>query len=160
VLSGRAQQPYYKRRVPPDARAVLGQSSFTILLEGDPAGSPRQRAALLSSWSVANEQAEKTLANARLSQRQLTPQEQLGVAGAWEPTAPTAAHSPDTPDREELVAMLQAMESLGVVLPSPLAADWRPEPPAAQGKLIEQAAKRTRSGPLRVSIRPCSGLQA
>jgi len=141
VLRGRAQQPYYKRRVPPDVRAVLGQSSFTIRLEGDPAGSPRQRALLMSSWSVANEQTEKALANARLSQRELTPQEQLGVAGAWVPTAPIAAHSPDTTDREELVAVLQAMESLGVVLPSPLAADWRLEPPAAQGKLIQQAER-------------------
>ena len=113
VLGGRAQQLYYKRRVPPDLRVVLGQSSFTIRLEGDPAGSPRQRAALLSSWSVANEQAEKTLANARLSQRQLTPQEQLGVAGAWVPTAPIAAHSPDTTDREELVAMSRPWKALG-----------------------------------------------
>lgn len=123
MLRGRAQQPYYKHRVPPDARAVLGQSSFTILLEGDPAGSPRQRAALLSSWSVANEQAEKTLANARLSQRQLTPQEQLGVAGAWVPTAPTAAHSPDTTDRKELVAVLHSRpwKALG----SPSQAHWQ-----------------------------------
>lgn len=139
VLRGRAQQPYYKRRVPPDARAVLGQSSFTIRLEGDPTGSPRERAALLSSWSVANEQAEKALSDARLSQRQLTPQEQLGAAGAWAPAAPIDAHHPDTVDREELIAVLQMLTGLGVVLPNSVPADWRPPESSASGRLIEQA---------------------
>ena len=71
VLRGRAQVPYYKRRVPHDLRGVIGQSTITIKLQGDQGGSAKQRAALLSSWALANDQAEQQLTAARLSQRQL-----------------------------------------------------------------------------------------
>lgn len=141
VLRGRAQAPYYKRRVPPDLRSVIGQSTITTKLQGDQAGTPKQRAALLSSWALANDQAEQQLTAARLSQRQLTAPQQLGVAGVWAPTAPIDAHHPDTTDREELIAVLQALVGLGVVLPSAVPADWRPPEPSTPGQLIEAAER-------------------
>ena len=139
VLRGRSQAPYYKRRVPPDLRGVIGQSTITTRLQGDQAGTPKQRAALLSSWALANDQAEQQLTAARLSQRQLTPQEQLGAAGAWAPTAPIDAHHPDTNDRQELIGVLQTLVGLDVVLPNAVPAGWRPPEPSAPGRLIEAA---------------------
>lgn len=127
--------PYYKRQIPPALRGVVGRATFTIRLQGNPAGSPRDRQRFASSYSHADTQAEETLALARAGQRVLTPQEQLGAAGAWAQVA--GPQEPDPTDRSEVAAVLRAITTLGIVLPSPIPTDWAPGPVADEQALVD-----------------------
>jgi integrase len=125
VCRGASRQPYYKRRVPPALQAALGgRSTFTVRLEGDPAGTSRDRQRFAASYTRADAAAEEALALASGSRRVLTAQEQLGAAGAWAATA--GPQRTDPADRQEVVAVLQALEALELVLPSPIPPDWFP----------------------------------
>jgi len=139
VLRGSDRTPYYKRQIPPGLRPVVGASTFTVRLEGNPAGSPRDRQRFASSYARADAQAEESLALARAGQRVLTHQEQLGAAGAWAQAA--GPQHPDPTDRSEVAAVLRAITTLGIVLPSPISADWAPGPIANEQALVEEVRR-------------------
>jgi integrase len=138
LLRGAAAVPYYKRRVPPDLRETVGQSTLTIRLDG-----PMQAASMpgryspifLASYSRAHQQAEQRLAQARGQQRELSAIEQLGVAGAWAKQA--GPQGPDTVTAEEAAAILQAVGQLGLVLTLPVPRDWTADAASSHPALRE-----------------------
>jgi len=128
LVRGAAEVPYYKRRVPPDLRESVGQSTLTIRLEGPLQSSSRPgrySPIFLASYSRAHQQAEERIAQARGQQRELSAIEQLGVAGAWARQA--GPQGPDTVTAQEAAAILQAVGQLGLVLPLPVPQDWDTE---------------------------------
>lgn len=139
VLRGDGGIPYYKRQIPPALRGVIGRATFTVRLQGHPAGAPRDRQRFASSYAQADIQAEEALVLARSGQRALTPQEQLGAAGAWAQIA--GPQHPDIADRSEVAAVLRAITTLGIVLPNPIPPSWAPGPIADGLALVEAARK-------------------
>ena len=139
VLRGASAGPYYKRAVPRELRPVIGQATFTVKLQGSPAGGPRDRARFASSYARADAQAEDALMAARAGQRQLTPQQQLGVAGSWAKDA--GPQHPDSVDRSEVAAILTAASTLGIVLPCPIPPAWAPGPIADERAMVDAAVR-------------------
>jgi integrase len=81
--------------------------------------------AFFASYSRAHSEAERRIAEAQ-DQRRLSAHEVLGVAGHW---AQEAGPQPsDTTYPEETAFVLDALQSLGIVLPRPIPADWGPGP--------------------------------
>ena len=129
---------YYRRRLTAEQKAVLGgRSTLTFRLQGHPDGSAAQRRDFARSYAAADQAAEEKLAAAAAT-RSLTPQEQLGVAGA---ALQGERQHPDTVDRHELSAVLVALQRLNVVLPVPLPPDWRLGP-VADDRAVVDAAER------------------
>jgi integrase len=143
VLRGASGVAYYKRQIPMALRPTIGRATFTVKLQGHPAGSPRDRARFAASYARADAQSEDALTAARAGQRQLTPQKQLGVAGAWAQGA--GPQDPDPVDRSEIAAILSAVTAAGIVLPSPIASDWAPGPIADERALVDAAQRLARS---------------
>ena len=142
VCRGVGQRPYYKRLIPPPLRAALGgRSTFTVALEGSPAGTSKDRQRFAASYAAVNGAAEATLELARGSRRQLTLQEQLGVAGAW--AAKAGPQRTDPADRQEVVAVFEALATLELVLPSPIPPDWAPTR-CSDGALVGAATRLAR----------------
>lgn len=136
VLRGTAF--YYKRQIPSQLRLLVGASTFTVKLEGSPTGGgPRERARFATSYARADASAEETLASARAGRRVLTPQEQLGAAGAWAKTA--GQQHPDTVDRSEVAAILTAVTTAGIVLPCPIPLAWAPGPITDERAMVDAA---------------------
>ncbi|PZV06300.1 MAG: hypothetical protein DCF23_00500 [Cyanobium sp.] len=136
VFRGASQQPYYKRRLPPEVREATGCSTITVRLEL-PLGSRGFHA----SYSRAHSEAEHRISGAR-QRRQLSPQEQLGVAGRWAMKAPTQGG--ETTPQEAAAAVLWAIEQLGVTLPIPLPVGWMlpPVETAGLGAVVQLMARR------------------
>jgi integrase len=127
--------PYYKRQIPRLLRPLLGSSTFTVRLAGMPGSK-----AFYASYSKAHSEAERRIAEAQ-EQRRLSAHEVLGVAGQW---AQEAGPQPsDTTYAEESAAVLEALQSLGIVLPRPIPADWGPGPLDAQevGGVVQAMAQ-------------------
>jgi integrase len=134
VLRGANRRPTYKRRIPPELRSSIG-STITTALAGFPHGSVAERQQFLASYSRAHQQAEQRIAMARGELRELSPIEQLGVAGAWARHA--GPQGTDTVAAEEAEAILQALGQLGLVLPMPLDPDWSAADAAGHSDLQE-----------------------
>jgi hypothetical protein len=139
VLRNGGRTAYYKRQWPAPLRASIGATTCCIRLEGHPAGGPRERARFASSYSRADAQAEETLAMARAGERVLTPQEQVGAAGAW--AASAGPQERDTVDRSEVAAVLRSLSALGLVLPMPIPDGWAPGPIANPQQLVSEVRR-------------------
>ncbi|MFM7548424.1 MAG: tyrosine-type recombinase/integrase [Cyanobacteriota bacterium] len=126
VLRGDGRTPTYKRRIPPDLRALIGSTTITARLRGHPHGTVAERREFLAAYSRAHEAAEQRIQRARSQQgaRTLSATEQLGVAGRWAALAPPQSAEAGL-DSTEAMAVLQALEALQIVLPTPLSAGWR-----------------------------------
>lgn len=126
VLRGASRRPTYKRRIPPDLRPLIGSATITIRLAGHPHGSLSERREFLRAYSRAHDVADQRIEQARNRQgtRSLSAVEQLGVAGRWAALAPPQSAEAGL-DATEAMAVLQALESLQIVLPTPLSAGWR-----------------------------------
>lgn len=143
VLRGAGSRPTYKRRIPAELRLVIGCSTITARLDGHPFGNIAQRQQFLSAYSRAHHQAEARIANARGQHRELSAIEQLGVAGAWAKDA--GPQGPDTVMAEEAAAILQALCSLGLVLPALVPLDWKANG-AAEHPQLQEVAKELALG--------------
>lgn len=146
LARGAAGVPYYKRRVPPDLRDAVGQSTLTIRLEGplqSPSRPGRYSPVFLASYSRAHQQAEQRIAQARGRQRELSAIEQLGVAGAWAKQA--GPQGPDTVHAEESAAILQALCRLDLLLPALVPLDWKAREAAEHPQLQEVVQELARA---------------
>jgi integrase len=146
VLRGASSRPTYKRRIPPELRAVIGSSTITIRLTGHPHGTVGERQQFLASYSRTHQQAEQRIAEGRgrlRELRELSAIEQLGVAGAWAKGA--GPQGPDTVMAEEAAAILQALCRLELVLPALVPLDWKANGAAAHLQLQEVVQELARA---------------
>jgi integrase len=138
VLRGANGRPTYKRRIPPELRSVIGSSTITARLDGNPHGTVGERQQFLSAYSRTHQQAEQRIAEGRgrlRELRDLSAIEQLGVAGAWAKNA--GPQGSDTVMAEEAAAILQALCRLELVLPALVPLDWKASEAATHPELQE-----------------------
>lgn len=140
VLRGAGRHPWFRRRVPPELRPVIGSSTITIRLAGSPIGSLAERQQYLASYRRALVASDERLGVAASSCRKLTATEQLGVVGRWAATTPPRPADPT--DAAEVAAILAALQELALVLPCPVPTDWRPGPIAATDHQLAEVVLR------------------